>query len=127
LSFAGGMAWEILWALSFGFGLSALAQAVVSRREVHHPPDSQQLPPLPRVADGRVLLVSLYAAMAAAGLAVELLFEGLGIERTARNGKVLTASDLELHDRPGGAVFLCLAAVLVCCTSARVAASGCCG
>src|SRR6202022_5163982 len=46
LSFAGGMAWEILWALSLGFALSALVQAVGSTREMRYPPDSQQLPPL---------------------------------------------------------------------------------
>src|SRR5437868_8477780 len=38
------------------------------------------------------LLASFYAAMALAGLAVELLFVGLGIERTARNAKVEMAS-----------------------------------
>jgi uncharacterized protein len=34
LSFAFGMTWEILWALILGFGLSALVQAVVSKREM---------------------------------------------------------------------------------------------
>jgi hypothetical protein len=122
------MAWEILWALIFGFALSALVQAVVSTREMRHPPDSQQLPPLPRVADGRVLLDSFYAAMVAAGLAVEFLFEGLGIERTARNGKVLTASvtwnsTTALKAPSSSAWPPCSCG----CTSARVAASGCCG
>ncbi|MGH2971712.1 MAG: permease [Gaiellaceae bacterium] len=35
---------------------------------------------------------TFYVAMASAGLAVEFLFQGVGIERTARNAKVMTAS-----------------------------------
>ncbi len=38
------------------------------------------------------LFASFYASMVAAGLAVEFLFEGIGIERTARNAKVIEAS-----------------------------------
>src|SRR6266487_925598 len=34
LSFAFGMTWEVLWALILGFGLSAVVQAVVSKREL---------------------------------------------------------------------------------------------
>jgi uncharacterized membrane protein YraQ (UPF0718 family) len=34
LSFAGGMTWEVLWALILGFGLSAVVQAVVSKQEM---------------------------------------------------------------------------------------------
>ena len=34
LSFTGGMAWEILWALVLGFTLSGLVQAVVSKEEM---------------------------------------------------------------------------------------------
>jgi len=34
LSFAGGMTWEILWALILGFALSAVVQAVVSREQL---------------------------------------------------------------------------------------------
>jgi uncharacterized membrane protein YraQ (UPF0718 family) len=42
LSFAGGMTWEILWALILGFTLSAVVQAVVSKREMRRlmPDDS---------------------------------------------------------------------------------------
>ena len=42
LSFAFGMTWEVLWALILGFGLSALVQAVVSKREMRRlmPDDS---------------------------------------------------------------------------------------
>src|SRR5436190_2134000 len=42
LSFAGGMTWEILWALILGFALSALVQAVVSKEEMRRllPDDS---------------------------------------------------------------------------------------
>jgi uncharacterized membrane protein YraQ (UPF0718 family) len=34
LSFSFGMFWEILWALILGFGISAMVQAVVSKREM---------------------------------------------------------------------------------------------
>src|SRR6185437_14727028 len=34
LSLIGGMTWEILWALILGFALSAIVQAVVSKREM---------------------------------------------------------------------------------------------
>jgi uncharacterized protein len=42
LSFTGGMAWEILWALILGFLLSGVVQAVVSKREMQRllPDDS---------------------------------------------------------------------------------------
>jgi uncharacterized protein len=38
------------------------------------------------------LFASFYASMVVAGLAVEFLFDGIGIERTARNAKVVEAS-----------------------------------
>src|SRR5439155_3177277 len=38
------------------------------------------------------LFASFYATMVAAGLAIEFLFKGLGIERHARDAKVLEAS-----------------------------------
>src|SRR5438045_7805368 len=42
LSFAFGMTWEVLWALILGFALSAVVQAVVSKRELRRllPDDS---------------------------------------------------------------------------------------
>src|ERR671935_648046 len=42
LSFAFGMTWEVLWALILGFALSAVVQAVVSKREMRRllPDDS---------------------------------------------------------------------------------------
>ena len=42
LSFAGGMTWEILWALILGFTMSGVVQAVVSKREMRRlmPDDS---------------------------------------------------------------------------------------
>jgi uncharacterized membrane protein YraQ (UPF0718 family) len=42
LSFGFGMTWEVLWALILGFGLSAVVQAVVSKREMRRllPDDS---------------------------------------------------------------------------------------
>ena len=42
LSFAGGMTWEVLWALILGFALSGAVQAVVSKREMRRllPDDS---------------------------------------------------------------------------------------
>jgi uncharacterized membrane protein YraQ (UPF0718 family) len=44
LSFAFGMTWEVLWALILGFGLSAIVQAVVSKREMRRllPDDSPE-------------------------------------------------------------------------------------
>src|SRR5436190_22614986 len=42
LSFAGGMSWEILWALILGFLISAIVQALVSKQEMRRllPDDS---------------------------------------------------------------------------------------
>src|SRR3989440_2050400 len=42
LSFAGGMTWEILWALVLGFALSAVVQALVSKQQMRRllPDDS---------------------------------------------------------------------------------------
>src|SRR5712675_272501 len=42
LSFAGGMTWEILWALVLGFLISAMVQALVSKQEMRRllPDDS---------------------------------------------------------------------------------------
>src|SRR6266699_6231370 len=42
LSFAGGMTWEILWALVLGFLISAIVQALVSKQEMRRllPDDS---------------------------------------------------------------------------------------
>src|SRR6266487_699063 len=42
LSFAGGMTWEILWALILGFLISAIVQALVSKQEMRRllPDDS---------------------------------------------------------------------------------------
>jgi uncharacterized membrane protein YraQ (UPF0718 family) len=59
------------------------------------------------------LLASFYATMVAAGLAVELLFQGLGIERHARNAKVVTASVSWNYTTYLNTVFLLLAAALI--------------
>src|SRR5207248_5482471 len=59
------------------------------------------------------IFVTFYAAMAAAGLAVEFLFEGLGIERTARNAKVMTASVTWNDTTYLNVVFLLVAGTLV--------------
>jgi uncharacterized protein len=59
------------------------------------------------------ILVCFYASMAAAGLAVEFLFQWLGIERTARNAKVELASFSWNYTTALDIVFLLLAAVLV--------------
>src|SRR6266571_4720931 len=44
LSFAGGMTWEILWALILGFLISAIVQALVSKQEMRRllPDDSSR-------------------------------------------------------------------------------------
>jgi uncharacterized membrane protein YraQ (UPF0718 family) len=59
------------------------------------------------------LLATFYASMVAAGLAVELLFEALGIERHARNAKVEMASVTWNYTTYLNIVFLLLAAALV--------------
>jgi uncharacterized protein len=59
------------------------------------------------------LFVSFYAAMVVAGLAVELLFEAIGIEPTERNAKVEEASVTWNYTTFLNIVFLALAAVLV--------------
>jgi uncharacterized protein len=59
------------------------------------------------------LLVSFYASMVAAGLAVEFLFEGIGIERKARNAKVIEASVTWNYTTYLNIVFLAVGGVLV--------------
>jgi uncharacterized membrane protein YraQ (UPF0718 family) len=59
------------------------------------------------------LLLSFYATMVAAGLAVEFLFEGIGIERTARNAKVMEASVTWNYTTYLDIVFLLVACLLV--------------
>jgi uncharacterized membrane protein YraQ (UPF0718 family) len=59
------------------------------------------------------IFVCFYASMVAAGLAVEFLFQGLGIERTARNAKVELASFSWNYTTYLDIVFLALAAALV--------------
>ncbi|MBV8480781.1 MAG: permease, partial [Actinobacteria bacterium] len=59
------------------------------------------------------IFATFYAAMAAAGLVVEYLFKGLGIERTARNAKVMQASVTWNSTTFLNIVFLALAAVLL--------------
>jgi uncharacterized protein len=59
------------------------------------------------------LLVSFYGTMVAAGLAVEFLFEGIGIERTARNAKVMEASVTWNYTTYLDVVFLLVAGLLV--------------
>ena len=58
------------------------------------------------------LVATFYAAMVAAGLIVQFLFEGAGIERTARNAKVVEASVTWNYSTYLNIVFLGLAAVL---------------
>ncbi|MHB8659502.1 MAG: permease [Solirubrobacteraceae bacterium] len=59
------------------------------------------------------LLATFYAAMVAAGLIVEFLFQGAGIERTARNAKVTQANISWNYDTILNIVFLTLAAALL--------------
>jgi uncharacterized membrane protein YraQ (UPF0718 family) len=59
------------------------------------------------------LLVTFYATMVAAGLIVEFVFQGLGIERTARNANVIEASVTWDYTTVLNVIFLSLAAVLV--------------
>ena len=59
------------------------------------------------------LFASFYATMVVSGLAVEFLFEGIGIERKARNAKVIDASVTWNYSTYLNIVFLALAAVLL--------------
>jgi uncharacterized membrane protein YraQ (UPF0718 family) len=59
------------------------------------------------------LLVTFYATMAAAGLAVELLFQTLGLVPAERDAKVVEASVTWNYTTVLNIVFLCLAAALV--------------
>jgi uncharacterized membrane protein YraQ (UPF0718 family) len=59
------------------------------------------------------LLVSFYATMVAAGLIVEFLFQGLGIQRTARDAKVMEASVTWNYTTVLNIIFLALGGVLV--------------
>src|SRR2546430_10786946 len=59
------------------------------------------------------LLLTFYTTMVAAGLAVEFLFQGLGIERHARNARVELASVSWNYTTFLNIVFLMLAATLV--------------
>jgi uncharacterized membrane protein YraQ (UPF0718 family) len=58
------------------------------------------------------LFATFYATMAAAGLAVEFLFQGLGITRTARDAKVVMASVSWNYTTYLNIVFLLLAGML---------------
>jgi hypothetical protein len=62
-----------------------------------------------------------------ARLAAEFRFEGLGIARTPRNAKVLAASVTGNYTTTVNAVSLCSPPCSCGGTSAREAASGCCG
>jgi len=59
------------------------------------------------------LLASFFTTMVAAGLAVEFLFQALGIERHARNAKVVTASVSWNYTTFLNFVFLLLAGALI--------------
>jgi uncharacterized membrane protein YraQ (UPF0718 family) len=59
------------------------------------------------------LLVTFYATMVVAGLAIEFLFEGIGIERHARNAKVVMASVTWNYTTFLNIPFLLLGAVLL--------------
>jgi uncharacterized protein len=58
------------------------------------------------------LLATFYATMVAAGLIVEFLFQGLGIERTARDAKVIEAGISWNYTTILNILFLGLAALL---------------
>jgi uncharacterized protein len=59
------------------------------------------------------ILITFYSAMVAAGLVVEFLFRGLGIERTARNAKVMTAHVSWNYTTYLNVVFLAVGALLL--------------
>src|SRR5262249_60440021 len=59
------------------------------------------------------LLVTFYITMVAAGLIVEFVYEGFGLEATHRNAKVVDASVAWNYTTVLNIVFLSLAAVLI--------------
>jgi uncharacterized membrane protein YraQ (UPF0718 family) len=59
------------------------------------------------------IFVSFYATMATAGLVVEFLFQGLGLEPTARNAKVIMAHVSWNYTTYLNVVFLALGALLI--------------
>ena len=59
------------------------------------------------------IFVTFYAAMVAAGIVVEFLFEGIGIERRARNAKVEMAHVSLNYTTYLNVVFLLIGAALV--------------
>jgi uncharacterized membrane protein YraQ (UPF0718 family) len=59
------------------------------------------------------ILVTFYAAMAAAGLIVEFLFQGIGIERTTRDAKIVMAHVSWNYTTYLNVVFLVVGALLV--------------
>jgi hypothetical protein len=59
------------------------------------------------------LLATFYATMAAAGLVVEFLFQGLGLVPGERNAKIVEAHLTWNYTTVLNILFLCLAAVLV--------------
>lgn len=58
------------------------------------------------------ILATFYAAMAAAGLIVDLAFKPLRLERTIRNAKVVPAGGRPDHTTALNIIFLALAATL---------------
>ena len=59
------------------------------------------------------LLATFYTTMVAAGLIVEFLFHGVGIERTARNAKVVQASVTWNYDTFLNIIFVAIGITLV--------------
>ena len=59
------------------------------------------------------IVATFYATMVAAGLVVEFVFEGLGLQPTARNAKVVTAHVSWNYSTSLNIVFLAVAAVLI--------------
>src|SRR5256712_4244342 len=74
ISFAGGMTWEILWALILGFLISAIVQALVSKREMRRllPDDS----PRPLAVAPALAAASAPCSYAAVALARSLFRRG---------------------------------------------------
>jgi hypothetical protein len=70
------------------------------------------LPPLLRLADGRLLLASFSATMVAAGLLVELAFDAFGLVPQPRAAKVVEAAAWK-YTAVLNLVFLAVSAVLV--------------
>src|SRR5438445_2756105 len=124
LSFAFSMLWEVLWALILGFGLSAVVQAVVSKREMTRlMPDSSPRSLVIASALGAASSSCSYAAVAiarsifrkGADFTAAMAFEFASTNLVIELGiilAVLIGWQFSLAEFAGGALMIVLLALL---------------